>query len=51
MKWVKPTDEMPARYKVILFVIRYPRKDRPLTITTGLYTGDHFGWYADVNGK
>lgn len=51
MKWVKPTEEMPARYKVILFAIDYPRKDRPRTITTGLYTGDRMGWYADVNGK
>lgn len=24
MKWVKPTEEMPARYKVILFAIDYP---------------------------
>ena len=51
MKWVKPTEEMPARYKVILFDIDYPRKDRPRTITTGIYTGDRFGWYADVNGE
>lgn len=35
----------------ILFAIDYPRKDRPRTITTGIYTGDRFGWYADVNGK
>lgn len=51
MKWVKPTEEMPARYKVVLFVIDYPRKDRPLTITTGIYTGEQYGWYADFNGK
>lgn len=51
MKWVNPNDEMPKRYITILIAIQYPQHNRAFTITTGLYTGDRMGWYADVNGK
>lgn len=51
MKWVNPTDEMPKRYVTILLAIQYPKQDRPITVTTGIYTGERMGWYADVNGK
>lgn len=51
MKWVNPNDEMPKRYTTILIAIQYPQHNRAYTITTGLYTGECLGWYADVNGE
>ena len=51
MKWVNPTDEMPKRYVAILLAIQYPKQDRPITVTTGIDTGERMGWYADVTGK
>lgn len=51
MKWVNPADEMPKRYTTILFAVPYPKHNQPVTVTTGIYAGERWGWYADVNGK
>lgn len=51
MRWVDPNDEMPKRYITILLAIRWPKRNQPLSVSTGVYTGERWGWYADLNGK